>query len=55
MSDILLQASVKNIFDSAIIYPAPYVTPTATSSGIYQDDLHRDGRAFWLSAQWKFR
>ena len=41
--DLHLQLSVKNLFDADVIYPAP-------KDG-YLDDLARDGRSFWLSAE----
>ena len=49
--DISLQASVKNIFDTDVIFPAPY---GGTTQGTYLDDLAQTGRSFWLSAQWEF-
>lgn len=45
--DINLQLSVKNLFDADVIYPAP-------KDG-YLDDIARDGRSFWLSAEFKLR
>jgi len=50
--DFIIQASVKNIFDEDVIYSAP--VGNGTSSGTYLNDLERDGRLFWLSAEWKF-
>jgi iron complex outermembrane receptor protein len=47
--EIILQVSVKNIFDSDVIYPAPI------GSGTYEDDLVQDGRTFWCSIEWRFR
>lgn len=51
--NLLLQVSVKNLFDTAVIYPAPI--GNGTSSGTYENDLPRDGRTFWISAQWKIK
>ena len=50
--NFLIQGSIKNIFNQNIAYPAPL--GNETSSGTYLNDLERDGRIFWLSAQWKF-
>ena len=48
-----IQASVKNIFDEKVYFPAPLGNPT-TGPGTYEDDMLRDGRTFWLSFTWKF-
>jgi len=53
IKSVLIQASVKNIFDIDVIYPSPL--GNGVSSGTYENDLHRNGRQFWLSAQWEFR
>ena len=53
IKEIQLQASVKNLFNEDIIFPAPI--GNGVSSGTYEDDLHRNGRVFWFSAQWNFR
>ena len=49
--DVMIQASVKNIFDEKVYYPSPLGNTTA---GTYEDDLLRDGRTYWLSLIWKF-
>ena len=46
-NNINVQLSVKNLFDTDVIYPAP-------KDG-YLDDLARDGRSFWLSVELKLR
>jgi len=51
--DIILQASVKNIFDADVIYPAPIGNEVTT--GTYEDDFVQDGRTFWCSLEWRFR
>jgi outer membrane receptor for ferrienterochelin and colicin len=51
--DFLIQASVKNIFDEDIVYSE--AMGNNLSSGTYTNDLQRDGRVFWLSAEWKFK
>lgn len=51
--DFLIQASVKNIFDQEIVYSESM--GDNLSSGTYVNDLERDGRVFWLNAQWKFK
>ncbi len=51
--ELILQVSVKNIFDSNVIYPAPI--GNQTTSGTYQDDLVQDGRTVWCSLEWRFR
>ena len=50
--ELVLQMSVKNIFDADVIYPAPLGSGV---SGTYEDDLVQDGRTLWLSAEWRFR
>jgi len=50
---LTLQASVKNLFNKDVRYPAPL--GNGITSGTYKDDLQRDGRVFWLSAQWRFQ
>ena len=47
-----LQASAKNIFDEKVVFPS--ALGSFPNSGTYEEDFVRDGRAFWLSAQWKF-
>jgi iron complex outermembrane receptor protein len=51
--DFLFQASVKNLFDADVRYVAPI--GNGVTSGTYVDDLERNGRVFWLSAQWMFK
>jgi outer membrane receptor protein involved in Fe transport len=51
--DFIVQASVKNIFNQDIIYSAPM--GNGTTSGTYLNDLERNGRTFWLGAEWKFK
>ncbi len=53
LKNLTLQASVKNLFNHDVIYSAPL--GNGITSGTYKDDLQRDGRVFWFSAQWKFR
>ena len=48
----VFQASVKNIFNADVRYISPKANEL--SSGTYLDDLERNGRVFWLSAEWKF-
>lgn len=50
-----LQASVKNIFDQDIIEPTPLGNGDPVyGTGTYTNDYHRNGRTFWISAQWRF-
>jgi len=51
--ELVLQASVKNIFDADVTFPAPL--GNGVTGGTYEDDLMRDGRTLWLSAEWRFR
>ena len=48
-----LQATLKNIFDADVRYPAPVGNNSTT--GTYLDDLEQDGPVVWLSAKWNFR
>jgi|GEM_PF-1909989 len=50
--EMVFQVSVKNIFDQDIIYSEPM--GDGSVSGTYINDLERDGRLFWLSAEWRF-
>jgi outer membrane receptor protein involved in Fe transport len=50
---LTLRASVKNLFNKDVKYPAPL--GNGITSGTYKDDLQRDGRVFWFSAQWSFQ
>ncbi len=52
--EISFQASAKNIFNTAVVFPAPYVQGS-TTRGTYLDDLVQTGRTLWLSAQWEFQ
>jgi len=52
-----LQGSVRNLFDDERIDPSPLGNNTldlTTGSGTYENDFHRDGRTFWISAKWEF-
>jgi iron complex outermembrane receptor protein len=51
--ELIFQVTVKNIFDSDIIYPAP--VGNEITSGTYKDDLVQDGRTLWCSLEWRFR
>lgn len=53
MKPLTLQASIKNLFNADVRYPAPLGNGTTT--GTYENDLQRDGRVLWLSAKWNFR
>ena len=50
--EVSVQLSVKNLFDQEILSPSP--SGNETTSGTYIEDFQRDGRTFWISAQWKF-
>ena len=59
--DFSIQLSVKNLFDQEIIDPSPLGNTVpmnganySTSKGTYINDYRRDGRTFWISAQWSF-
>jgi len=45
-----IQMAVKNIFDADIRFPSKL--GNSPISGTYINDFPRDGRVFWLSAQW---
>ena len=50
-----IQASVKNLFNKDIVDPSPLGNGDREyGTGTYQNDYHRDGRIFWISAQWSF-
>lgn len=49
---LTLRVSIKNLFDADVRYIAP--VGNEITAGTYMDDLERDGRTFWLSAEWKF-
>lgn len=53
--DLSIQVSVKNLFDEDIIGASPLGNGNpATGTGTYTSDYRRDGRTFWISAQWSF-
>lgn len=48
---LTLQMTVKNVFDQEILVPSQVGNPP--TSGTYINDFPRDGRSFWISAEWK--
>jgi len=48
----MIQATLNNIFDENIIYPAPL--GNGSTVGTYKEDLAQNGRTLWISLEWSF-
>ena len=48
------QISAKNIFDQDIVDPSSYSDGNEYATGTYINDYRRNGRTFWICAEWRF-